>query len=72
MISRWNLEDGKMSMRLGRWLPTIVGTLVLTSSLTIEFNQLGWAADRVAQSNPACPVPLLSRLKRHTIARARP
>ena len=58
-----------MSMRLGRWLPAIVGTLVLTSSVTIELNQPGWAVDRLAQANPACPVPLLSRLKRHTVAR---
>ena len=58
-----------MSMKLGRWLPTIVGILVSVSSTTIEVNQPGQAADdRLAQANPACPAPLLSRLKRHTVA----
>jgi murein DD-endopeptidase MepM/ murein hydrolase activator NlpD len=58
-----------MSIKLGRWLPTIVGTLVLVSSTTIALNQPSQAADdRLAQVNPACPVPILSRLKRHTVA----
>jgi murein DD-endopeptidase MepM/ murein hydrolase activator NlpD len=58
-----------MSIKFGRWLPTIVGTLVLVSSMAIELNQSSGAADdRLAQANPTCPVPILSRLKRHTVA----